>query len=221
MVKTLHLTYSKKSKKNIRKVIGLALIFVILSTFVASFLYLTLPFWPEIKYRISKSEITELDVEVSDETAEKLGIKKTKNYKEAQILDSNLLIIPKIGVKAKILEHSDLSILDVEEGVWREPFTNTPEDEGGNTVIAGHRFQYLPPNTSTFYHLDKLKSGDKILVIWDKKEYIYEVQDIFEVEPSDTYIRDNSGESLLTLYTCTPLGSEARRLVVRAKLLNN
>ncbi len=87
-------------------------------------------------------------------------------------------------------------------------------------MIAGHRFQYLPPNTHTFYNLDKLKIGDKLKVFWNGIEFTYEVFKTFEVFPNEVWIRNPEGnEKELTLYTCTPIYTSEKRLVVKAKMI--
>lgn len=88
-------------------------------------------------------------------------------------------------------------------------------------VIAGHRFQYLPPNTNTFYNLEDLKLDDKIIVFWKGKNYVYQVYSTFEVTPEETGIRDNNPDipHEITLYTCTPLYTSQNRFIVKAKLI--
>lgn len=128
----------------------------------------------------------------------------------------NTLIIPSIGLRAPVVEGSDDSALS--RGAWRRPNTSTP-DKGGNTVITGHRFEYLPPNNLTFYHLDKVEDGDKVQVYWEDELYEYEVKSIFVVDPSAVEIEDNTDEPKLTLYTCTPLWTAKNRLVIVAEPL--
>ena len=143
----------------------------------------------------------------------------TRNAPGSIITDqTNRLLIPKIGVDAAINEGETIDVLNEKQGLWREPGTSTPSD-GGNTVIAGHRFQYLPPNTNTLYLLDKLSLGDSIIAHWEGREYRYTIDDIFEVDPSEIGIRNNSDHSEITIYSCTPIGSTARRLVIKARLL--
>ncbi len=134
-------------------------------------------------------------------------------------------MIPKIGVDSEILEGDTLDILNKKEGVWREPDSSTPENIG-NMVIAGHRFQYLPPNTNTFYNLDKLNVNDIIVIYWQKdskiQDFIYKIYDIKEVNPNQTEIRnfDKNLNGQLTLYTCGPnVGEKDKRIVIKAKLI--
>jgi sortase A len=128
----------------------------------------------------------------------------------------NTLVIPSIGVDSKVYEGTDANTLD--RGIWRRPNTSTP-DQGGNTVLTAHRFMYTSgPNT--FYNLDGLKKGDNIIVFWDLKEYVYTVEESRVVEPSETTVENQSKDSMLTLYTCTPLWTSSQRLVITAKLTN-
>lgn len=129
----------------------------------------------------------------------------------------NRLIIPRIGVSSPIREGTSIAVLDVQEGVLREHNTGIPGRKE-NVVIAGHRFQYLPPNRTTFYHLDKLHTGDEMMVYWEGDIFTYIIEDIFTVDPTQVDIRDQHEKDQLTLYTCTPLGSMAQRLVVRGSL---
>lgn len=124
------------------------------------------------------------------------------------------LQIPSIGVDVKIVEGDSDSSLDL--GVWRRPDTGDPEN-GGNMVLTGHRFQYLPPNNTTFYHLPKVEVGDEIIVYWDEIEYDYIVNETFVVEPDAVEIEEDSAYPMLTLYTCTPLWTADKRFVVRAE----
>jgi len=100
-------------------------------------------------------------------------------------------------------------------GVWRVPHTSTP-DRGGNTVLVGHRFTYRDP-TGVFYHLDKVKEGDEITVHWQGKAYEYEVTEIKVVPASEVSVEHNTTEPRLTIYTCTPLWSTEKRLVIIAE----
>ncbi len=129
------------------------------------------------------------------------------------------LIIEGIGLDSRLIQGGDISVLNLHEGVWLEPGNNGNIGlVGTNTVIAGHRFQYLPPNTSTFYHLDKVKLGELVILYWQGERQVYEVTGIREVWPHQVEIRDaREGEALLTLYTCTPIGSNDRRLVVTSR----
>ncbi len=127
----------------------------------------------------------------------------------------NYLIIPSILVDSEINEGPDEKVL--KNGVWRRPFTSVPS-QGGNTVLVAHRFLYTN-GPKTFYHLNKIKINDKIVIFWEGSEYEYRVSEVLEVGKDEVWVEDYSDEAILTLYTCTPLWTAEKRLVVRAKLL--
>lgn len=104
----------------------------------------------------------------------------------------------------------------LDKGIWRWPLGSTP-DKGGNTILIGHRFTYTNPR-GIFYNLDKLKVGQEIGVIWNNKKYLYKVTDTKVVPPSATNILNQTSDSRLTLYTCTPTWNPKDRLVVTAIL---
>lgn len=130
------------------------------------------------------------------------------------IPESNMLSIPEIGVYAPIVEGNSSEAL--ERGVWHRPKTGTP-DIGGNTVLVGHRFLYTS-GAHTLYHLDKVKVGDELQVFWLGQRYAYIVDAILVASPTAVEIEQPTSQPTLTIYTCTPLFTVDKRLVVRAHL---
>jgi sortase A len=128
------------------------------------------------------------------------------------IPQDNRLVIPQMGLDATVNEGKYANTL--KHGLWRRPMTSTP-DQGGNTVIVGHRFTYKDP--AIFYHLDKVKEGDNFALYWQGKEYLYTVKEIRIVNPDQIEIEENTDEPVLTLYTCTPMWTSKQRLVIIAK----
>lgn len=126
------------------------------------------------------------------------------------------LLIPQIGISMPIFESDSANTLL--KGGWIFPGTSAP-DRGGNTVIFGHRFRYLPPISNTFYSLDKLNIGDTFTAVWKGKIYTYKVKEKKVIEPTDFSVLDQSKESEITLITCAPLFSTKQRLVVIASLV--
>jgi len=123
---------------------------------------------------------------------------------------NNRLIIPKIGVNTAILEGPTLNILDHAEGVWHQTGAIT----GSNFVIAGHRWKYLPPNTSTFYNLEELQTGDAIVVDWYGTRHYYNVAQAERVDQTDTDILKPTTQTEITLYTCYDKLQSQRIVVV-------
>lgn len=123
------------------------------------------------------------------------------------------LRIPKLGVDAVVVEGTSPSALKAGAGHYPEtPLPGTP----GNVSIAGHRTTYGRP----FNRIDELRTGDQIILRTPKGVYTYELQrDPWFTTPFDFgVIAPVQGESVLTLTTCHPKGSAAKRLIVRAKL---
>ena len=128
----------------------------------------------------------------------------------------NRLIIPRMLLDTAIIEGSAANpYANLKKGAWHLPFSATP-DQGGNTVIAGHRFTYTE-SQSVFYHLDKLQIGDEIGVQWDGTMYLYKVATTKVVPSTATSVQESTSDTRLTLYTCTPLWNPTDRLVVIAK----
>jgi sortase A len=128
-----------------------------------------------------------------------------------KIPDDNELVIPTIGMQE--VAHEGANKWTLHYGVWHIPHTGNPET-GGNTVLAGHRFTYHDP--AVFYHLDKVKVGDPIVMYWNHKKYSYKVRDILTVPPTAVEVAAPTKDPLLTIYTCTPLWSSKYRLVIQA-----
>ncbi|MBP9759351.1 sortase [Candidatus Dojkabacteria bacterium] len=144
-------------------------------------------------------------------------VEDSDTFKLNSLGQVNKLVIPSIGIDGVIYEGASVSTLN--NGIWRRPNTSKP-DMGGNTVMSAHRFLY-ESGPITFYHLDKVKVGDKIYVLWKNKRYEYQVFNISEVLPTQVEIEANTKDPIITLYTCTPLWTAEKRLVVKAKLLNS
>jgi LPXTG-site transpeptidase (sortase) family protein len=128
----------------------------------------------------------------------------------------NSVKIAKIGVNMPIIK-SESSEYGLSKGTWLVPNTSTP-DQGGNTVLSGHRWKYLPPSKLTFYLLDKIEAGDIISVTWEGQDYYYRVRETKIVGKTAVHIQDPTDEPVLTLFTCHPVYSTENRLVVIADL---
>jgi len=92
-----------------------------------------------------------------------------------------------------------------------------PIGETGNAVIAGHRnYTY----GSMFNRLGEVEIGDIIAYTPKGGETMtFTVFEVTVITPGDpiTFIQPND-ESIITLYTCTPVRKATHRLLVRARL---
>lgn len=193
------------------------LLFSVKISLILLFTYLALfPLWPQAEYLIMQQLVNDNTKDVREIDLNNINNIEIQNDDSVlPMVEDHKLIIPKIGVNTEINEN--LSEDGLEEGVWRKPESSTP-DQGGNTVLTAHRFMYTS-GPRTFYHLDKMKVEDKFSINWDGQKYEYEVVKIEVVEDDEMRIEGDSDESIVTLYTCTPLWTSGRRLVVIGKLI--
>lgn len=130
----------------------------------------------------------------------------------------NRIIIPKLGVNIAY----DKGAVALDRGAeWRSPSSGNPVD-GGNFVIAAHRFSIQPTPQGTiekspFYNIDKLTNGDKIVIDYENKRYGYEITKEFTVKPTQIEIEARTNDPTLTMYSCGLSGSEGDRYVIQAK----
>jgi len=114
---------------------------------------------------------------------------------------------------------------DLNKSLIQYPGTALP-GRPGNTVIFGHSILpifYNPKDyISIFSLLPILKKGDDVYIDYDGVSYVYRVETMFEVNPTDIQVLDqDSSDSFVTLVTCVPPGdpSNPKRLIVRARII--
>ncbi|MBD3157036.1 sortase [Candidatus Peregrinibacteria bacterium] len=142
------------------------------------------------------------------------------------------IIIPRINKNVPVITVSSEALLNrdwvrleqeiqeaLQDGVVHYPSTAFP-DESGNTVITGHS-SYFPWDPGRFKDvfalLHDVQVGDKIYMYYNQKRYDYEVYETKVVLPSQVEVLTQDGEDKLTLITCTPVGTNLKRLVVTAR----
>ena len=120
--------------------------------------------------------------------------------------------IPKIGLDVELRDQITQESIDLGPSHW--PGTAGPGAEG-NAVIAGHRNSHSAP----FHDLGNLRPGDLVVLV-DAfgRRFAYSVTEMFVVTPDAMWITEQTAGRTLTLFTCHPIGSDAQRLVVRARL---
>lgn len=187
-----------------------ALLFAITGVGIISALLIIYPYIPRVSFLLFKPRI---DASIYEQAV--------KSQDSSQIKDTgNRLVIPSIGINAQIIDGTNINVIGKNQGVWRETKAIDPET-AGNMVIAGHRWLYSTINGGYFYNLPELKNQDKIYIRWNDKIYGYEVFNHKTVLPTQVDIRDPDPNVLhkLTMYTCYPLGSTAKRFVIEARLI--
>ncbi|HET7488302.1 MAG TPA: sortase [Acidimicrobiales bacterium] len=140
-----------------------------------------------------------------------------QRYKSGALKDGDALTrikIPAIGVDVVVVEGTSASALRA--GAGHYPKTPLP-CEAGNVGIAGHRTTYGKP----FANIDRLKSGDAIILETPVGSCTYEVNEKgpFVTTPTDfSVVANDPGTHALTLTSCHPKGSAKERIVVKASL---
>ncbi len=207
-----------ENKQSSEKYLRIVIVFLESVGFVILLYLLVLPIYPKIIYKLFYQKNIKVEEAQNVEVAKKELQDLRNSFPESDYsVSKNRLIISKIGVNAPIIE-SKSEQYGLSKGSWRVPESSTP-DRGGNTVLTGHRFKYLPPNNLTFYLFNELAKGDLVSLIWDNKDYIYRIRETKIVAATELSIMNRSDDSILTMFTCDPIYSTKNRLVVIADLL--
>lgn len=133
------------------------------------------------------------------------------------------LSIPAIGVNAPIQfndNNADWAVqLALRKGVDHYGGTALP-GQIGNTVIFGHSSgQLWAPGDYKFVFtlLNKVKPGDQVTVDYKGTRYTYKITGSEVILPSNlSILNQNTHKPMLTLVTCTPVGTSKERLIVQA-----
>ena len=138
------------------------------------------------------------------------------------------LIIPKLNIDVPI--HFGISLDEVmsamNNGVahYRIAGASAYPGEIGNLVITGHSAGDVyssNPYKYIFSGLERLDDGDLIYVNYDSVRYTYRVIKKEVVDPSNVAaLVVDTDKPLLTLVTCTPLGTSRYRLLVTAEQIS-
>jgi LPXTG-site transpeptidase (sortase) family protein len=104
-------------------------------------------------------------------------------------------------------------------GVVHYPGTPWP-GQSGNVVLTGHS-SYYPWDPGRFKDvfaiLHNVKLNDEIVIFHNQRKYRYKVTETKVVLPEQVEVLGDTGDDRLTLLTCTPIGTNLKRLIVTAK----
>ena len=141
-------------------------------------------------------------------------------------LEINAQVVePQLGLDS--LQAKDWNALEKQihssllSGVVHYPGTAEP-GKIGNAFFTGHSSNVLwEPSiyNTVFALLPDIEVGADIYITNDQKEYHYRVTSKREVSPNDVSILKQGDKKMLTLMTCTPVGTALKRLVVTAELI--
>jgi LPXTG-site transpeptidase (sortase) family protein len=138
----------------------------------------------------------------------------------------NELEIPKLSISAPVVFSTTTNIgqitKDLDSGVVYYPGSVMP-GETGKIVVLGHS---APPGWPkikydwVFSDIDKLSSGDLILISLNNKQYTYTVKEKNIIKKGEDIPTNNliNSNSILTLVSCWPPGKDYQRIAVSAEL---
>jgi len=122
------------------------------------------------------------------------------------------IVIPALMVSQTIYQGMSLPTLDKGVGYW--PGTAMP-GYVGNVVLGGHRVSKKKP----FRDVDRLVPGDEVYLTTDEGTFVYAVTGTQIIEPTDTWIINQTDSATLTLFACHPPYSTKQRIAVYANYL--
>ena len=122
------------------------------------------------------------------------------------------LVIPALLLTQTMYRGVTLPTLDKGVGYW--PGTAMP-GHVGNVVLGGHRVSKQKP----FRNIDLLVPGDEIYLTTNEGTFVYAVTGTQIIEPTDTWIINQSESAKLTLFACHPPHSTKQRIAVYADYL--
>lgn len=138
------------------------------------------------------------------------------------------LIIPKLNVDVPIrfgLALSDvMSAMNNGVAHYRIAGASAYPGEVGNFIITGHSAGDVyssNPYKYIFSGLERLESGDLIYVNYNSVRYTYKVTQKSVIEPTNVAaLVVNTDRPIITLVTCTPLGTSRYRLLVTGEQIS-
>lgn len=137
---------------------------------------------------------------------------------------ANSILIGEIWVDAPLVPASGTSQNELNsalnQGVVIYPGSALP-GQNGEVFLTGHSSVYPWNKTSygqVFTLLDKLEAGDTVSLIYNNRQYDYLITGKEILLPNQVKISETS-EPRLTLFTCWPIGTSLKRLLVRGELI--
>ena len=130
------------------------------------------------------------------------------------------LTVPSIGIQNDPVTNSIAESV-LANGAGKLPQTGFPWQQGSNTYIAAHVYGY--PGTGSwqqFADLPSMRKGDAIfLTDSNGTVYEYRVNEVLTVAPTDVWVAQPTGQTMVSLQTCVGPGW-SERLVVRGDLVD-
>lgn len=138
------------------------------------------------------------------------------------------LIIPKLNIDVPVAFSIPVSEVNeaMNHGVaqFSIPGANALPGQIGNLAISGHSAGDIyssNPYKFIFSGLERLENGDLIFINYETVRYTYQMVKSEVVEPTDVAaLIYETKKPMLTLITCTPLGTSRYRLLITAEQIS-
>lgn len=185
-----------------------------------------------------KEEAQKLKVENKTRHIKKNAQVEPKNHafamlEELEVLPSdNRIYIPSINKNIPLVDvpkHNDWQKLEtdiqagLQNGVVVHPVSHEPGNFG-NFFVTGHSSYYAWDNgryKDVFALLHELKVKEIVHIYWEGKKFTYKIGEKKVVSPTEVSVLDQpSDKKILTLMTCTPIGTNKNRLILTAELIS-
>lgn len=213
-----------KGKPKAKKSVFLRVILSILSVFGCTLAVYVLINFQSLKTNFGFWYENEYSTNDNPDIAQKEIILPKQVTKETTVnlpeIADNSIFIPVLSLKAPItwnvINNADSVRVSLENGAIHIAETALP-GEIGNTFVTGHSSNYpwAKGNFNNIFALiNRLVAGDLIQIRYKGIDYIYKVADIKTVKPTDATVLAPTKNSVLTLMTCTPVGTSINRLIV-------
>lgn len=139
-----------------------------------------------------------------------------KTYQDGSLTVS----LPAINIIRSVVDGTDTAALN--RGVGLYEYAQLPGEGNRNVSLAGHR-NGLDKNgkitdRAPFYYVDLLGEGDYLYLYDGASIYRYLYESTWVVEADDWGPIATTGESCITITSCTPIGVADHRIVVRGIL---
>lgn len=142
--------------------------------------------------------------------------------------DKPTLIIPKLNVEVPVTFGAKNDLKSMAKAMMNGvahfsiPGASAKPGEVGNFAISGHSAGNVYERTEykfIFSGLTRMGAGDLIYMDYNNQRYTYRVTGTRTVNPSNSaslreIAKSNPGKPMITLITCTPLGTSKYRLLV-------
>ncbi|HHX64039.1 MAG TPA: sortase [Chloroflexi bacterium] len=131
---------------------------------------------------------------------------------EGAVATNMRMVIPRIQVDAPIVRGDTWE--DLKWGIGHRIGSAAP-GEHGNMVVSAHNDVY----GEIFRDLNRLESGDEVLIHTQDRMFRYRVRSVEIVLPNRIDVMDPTAEPVLTMITCHPYMVNTHRVVVVADLI--